>query len=199
MLEEIRCVAAFRDSLLGYAEVVLLEGSAADARVVDSRRIVLSDPALPQSRQPYHDEAGALRADGPELSRLIESIEQFGRRSVIDVIDSYERAGYRLDTVAILVGTLGDPDTFPNDRMRAHVLEERLFRRVIEGASAQRLVPSCIVYPGHFPFLAHRVRDRGASDDLLRRICGRLHADSTAPALAAWLVLADLRSVTRPC
>ena len=38
----------------GWACAVLVAGSATSPRVVDSRRVDLSDPAIPESRQPYH-------------------------------------------------------------------------------------------------------------------------------------------------
>ena len=39
----------------GWTSVVLLGGLADAPRVLDTRRIDLSDPAVPESRQPYHD------------------------------------------------------------------------------------------------------------------------------------------------
>src|SRR5262245_57686003 len=55
----------------GWACVVLVAGSAARPRVIDSRRIELSDPAIPESRQPYHAGFGTARSAGADRARLV--------------------------------------------------------------------------------------------------------------------------------
>ena len=80
----------------GWASTVLVTGSAASIQVIDSRRIELSDPAIPESRQPYHAGFGTARASGAELSRLVSAVERFGRESVTGTIDRREhgRSGH---------------------------------------------------------------------------------------------------------
>lgn len=70
----------------GWASAVLLIGAATAPRVVDSRRVDLSDPGIPESGQPYHAGFGTARDTGPELSRLIATVKRFGRQSVNDAI-----------------------------------------------------------------------------------------------------------------
>jgi hypothetical protein len=198
LAERVRVAAGFEViSALGGAEVVLLKGSAAAPQVVDSRWVELSDPAVPESRQPYHDETGALRKDGPELTRLIASVEQFGRRAVIEVINRWEREGCRLDSVAIVVGTLVDPDTFDNERMRSHALEQRLLRRISEDAGAQQLLPCVVFHASHSSFLRERVDRRAYLECVPSPVFGRLCPNGMSAALAAWLVLADSPPATR--
>jgi len=55
----------------GWACAVLVIGPATSPRVVDSRRVDLSDPAIPESRQPYHAGFGTARDAGGERSRLL--------------------------------------------------------------------------------------------------------------------------------
>ena len=61
---------------------VLLGGSAAAPRVVDSRRVEISDPDVPDSMQPYHAGFGTARDAGDELKRLVSSVKSYGRKSV---------------------------------------------------------------------------------------------------------------------
>ena len=51
----------------GWAAVVLLEGSAAAPRVAACRRVAISDPAIPDAKQPYHAGFGTARDAGDEL------------------------------------------------------------------------------------------------------------------------------------
>jgi len=62
----------------GWASAVLLAGSAELPQIVDSRRIELSDPAIPESRQPYHAGFGTAREAGPELSVVLCMMLQLG-------------------------------------------------------------------------------------------------------------------------
>src|SRR5438874_7040052 len=113
----------------GWACAVLLTGSADAPEVVDCRRIELSDPDVPESRQPYHDGFGTARAEGRELTRLVTSVERFGRKSVTGLIRGYTD-GHRLRGVGVVVGSLIDPEKLGNSHVRIHALEGQLFRRV---------------------------------------------------------------------
>src|SRR5262245_3917928 len=55
----------------GWAATVLLVGSPASPSLAHSRRIDLSDPAIPDSRQPYHAGFGTARSTGADLTRLV--------------------------------------------------------------------------------------------------------------------------------
>jgi hypothetical protein len=119
----------------GWASAVLVIGSASSPQVADSRRVELSDPAVPESRQPSHDGFGTARSVGPELSRLIGSLRTFGRRSASGVIHDCQASGRELRGVGIVIGSLIDPRTIGNEYIRIHALEGRLFREVVAGAT----------------------------------------------------------------
>src|SRR5207247_2796862 len=93
----------------GWASAVLLLGPYACLRVLEARRLGLSEPAFPESRQPYHAGFGTPRTMGPELSRLVASVQHFGRTSVADLIQHYRAAGHDLGGAGIVVGSLIDP------------------------------------------------------------------------------------------
>ena len=121
----------------GWASAILLAGPVASPRVLDSQRIDLSDPAIPESRQPYHAGFATARTSGPELSRLIASVERFGRQSVKDLVQKYQSAEHELRGAGVVVGSLIDPARIGNEHIRIHALEGRLFRGVVEDAVAR--------------------------------------------------------------
>jgi len=182
----------------GWASTVLVTGSAASIQVIDSRRIELSDPAIPESRQPYHAGFGTARASGAELSRLIAAVERFGRESVTGTIDRYRRDGHQLRGLGIVVGSTVDPDTIGNAHIRIHALEGRLFRQIVETAAAERQVRCWIWREKELYAIAAGSLHRQESN--LRKVltacgdssAGSWRAEHKAAALAAWLVLAGV-------
>src|SRR5918994_2458489 len=115
----------------GWATAVLLTGPAESPRAVHNRRIELSDPAIPESRQPYHAAFGTARTTGPVLSRLVDSVQTFGRKSVTGLLREYTGSGHSLAGVGIVVGSVIDPDSIANEHIRAHAREGQLFRRLV--------------------------------------------------------------------
>ena len=118
----------------GWASAVLLTGPATAPSVADVRRVELSDPAVPDSFQPYHAGFGTARAAGPGLRTLVASAKRFGRQSVTRLIRSYESSGHTLRGAGVVVGSLIDPATIGNDHIRIHALEGELFRGVVTNA-----------------------------------------------------------------
>ena len=80
----------------GWASAILLAGPVTSPRVLDSQRVDLSDPANPESRQPYHAGFATARTSGPVLSGLIAAVERFGRQSVTDLVQQYQSAEHEL-------------------------------------------------------------------------------------------------------
>jgi hypothetical protein len=187
----------------GWASAVLLIDSATLPRVVDSRRVDLSDPTIPESRQPYHAGFGTARATGPELSRLIAAVKRFGRRSVTDAIRDYQAVGHSVRGAGVVVGSLIDPKRIANDHIRIHALEGHLFRGVVQDAAARSRLPCFIWRERDLHALAAGIlkQPESALRDTLaalgREVAGPWRAEQKAAALAAWLVLAERSSVTR--
>ena len=180
----------------GWACAVLVGGSADAPEVADCRRIELSDPDIPESRQPYHDGFGTARADGSELTRLVTSVERFGRTSVTGLIGTYQNDGHRLRGVGIVVGSVIDPASLGNSHVRIHALEGQLFRRVIEdGAARSRLTYSIWRERDLYGVAAgslHRPEPTilAMLTALGKAVDGSWRAEQKAATLAAWLVLA---------
>jgi hypothetical protein len=180
----------------GWASAVLLVGPATAPRVEDSRRIELSDPAEPDARQPYHAGFGTARGKGAELSRLVASVERFGRESVCRVIDEYQAAGHDLSGAGIIVGSLIDPERIGNDHIRIHALEGQLFRHVVEDGASRRDVP-CSIWRERdlFDVAAKQLeypqdKLRATLSAFRSEVAGSWRAEHKSAALAAWLVLA---------
>jgi len=183
----------------GWAAVVLLTGSPASPHVVDSSRIELCDPEIPESGQPYHAGFGTARKSGPELSRLLRSVRRFGRESMTSVIGRYSTEGHQLAGVGVVVGSLIDPARIANDHIRIHALEGQLFRSVVEDAAARNNLRCSTwrardlygVAAGVVNQSEPRLRDTLAA--LGRGVAGPWRAEQKMAALAAWLVLAAMR------
>ena len=180
----------------GWACAVLVTGSAVAPRVVDSRRIDLSDPLIAESRQPYHAGFGTARKGGADLSRLVRSVKRFGRQSAADVIKDYRSTGHDLRGVGVVVGSLIDPERIANDHIRIHALEGRLFRSVIEDAAARGKL-ACFLFRERDLYAVATAALHQSEHDLRvvvaalgRAVSGSWRAEQKVAALAAWLVLA---------
>jgi hypothetical protein len=187
----------------GWASAVLLVGPATSPRLVDGRKVDLSDPAIPESRQPYHAGFGTARDAGPERSRLIAGVKRFGRASVTRVIRHYGTFGYPMQGAGVVVGSLIDPERIANDHIRIHALEGQLFRGVVQDAAA-RCSLSCSTWRDrdlqalaaeHLKQPERTLRETLAA--LGRDAGGPWRAEQKAAALAAWLVLWADRSSAR--
>jgi len=128
----------------GWAAAVLVGGSADASVVVDSRRIEISDPAIPEAKQPYHAGFATARGAGDELRSLVASVKSYGRKSIGSWLRDASRHG-KIRRAAIVVGSLIDPATIANDHIRIHAMEGQLFRGVVIDA-LQRAGLRCTVY-----------------------------------------------------
>ncbi len=181
----------------GYATAVLLAGPVAAPKVIDLRRIDLSDPAIPESRQPYHAGFGRAQANAAAVARLTRIVTRCAQESFGTLLRSYGPHGRHIRSVGIVVGSTIDPETIANQHIRAHAAEGRLFRTVVERAAQRRGLRPTIVRERDVYAVASRSLRR--SQDQLRRavaelgraIQGPWRADEKTAAAAAWLVLAS--------
>lgn len=180
----------------GWVSAVLLTRAGGSLRVADSRIVLLSDPTVPEARQPYHAGFGSARAAGAVLSRLLASVRRFGRTSISDLLRQYADAGYRIRGAGIVVGSMVDPRTIGNDHIRIHALEGQLFRTVVVTSLARRRIACSIWRDRDLPGLAgERLRkpERAVRAALVTLkpdgAGGPWRAEQKAAALAAWIVL----------
>jgi len=178
----------------GWACAVLIGGGPAGPRLLDSRRIEISDPNIPDAKQPYHAGFGTARDDGDELKRLVSSVKSYGRKSVAAVIREYQKRT-SLAAAGVIVGSLIDPTTIGNDHIRIHAMEGRLFREVVIDA-AERGGVRCSVWRERDLYAA-AARQLKIDEIVLKKRLAALgekvedgwRAEQKAAALAAWMVL----------
>jgi hypothetical protein len=178
----------------GWARAVLIGGTAASPRLIDSRRVEISDPGIPDAKQPYHAGFGTARDAGAELKRLVSSVRSYGRKSVSALIRDYQK---RTSVVAagVVVGSLIDPKTIGNDHIRIHAMEGQLFREVLID-SAERNGVTAAVWRERDLYAAAAKQLKTAETVLKKTLAalgehadGGWRAEQKAAALAAWMVL----------
>lgn len=179
----------------GWAAAVLLVGPAGAPRVADSRRVEISDPAIPDSIQPYHAGFGTARDAGDELKRLVSSVKSYGRRSIGALIKQHQQDCGKLAGAGVVVGSLIDPKTIGNDHIRIHAMEGKLFREVVID-TAERSGLKCVVYRERdlHPAAAEALRTnepalRKKLTEIGKEVEGGWRAEQKAAALSAWMLL----------
>jgi hypothetical protein len=179
----------------GWAMAALLAGPSEAPRLLDRRKVDLSDPGDPALRQPYHAARGVGLAEGDILARRLHAIEDFSQQSLSRVVGEYESAGNALCGAGLVIGSDVDPARIGNQHIRAHALEGRLFRRVVEAEMARRRL-SCsawverVLYSTAMQqFGRSEVQIKTMVTELGRDAIGGWRSDDKAAAVAAWLVL----------
>jgi hypothetical protein len=181
----------------GWAAAVLLAGEPASPAVVDSRRIELSDPDVPESRQPYHEAFGTARAEGVELRQLLAAVKRFGAKSVSDLLRDYQTAGHEVHAIGIIAGSLIDPERLGNAHIRIHALEGQLFRRIIEDTVAKSAI-RCDIWQARDVYATattilnqpeETIRERVTSLGTL--VEGPWRTEQKLAALAAWCAITN--------
>lgn len=178
----------------GWAAVVLLEGSAAAPRVAACRRVEISDPAIPDAKQPYHAGFGTARDAGDELKRLVASVKSYGRISIGRALKDFQDA-HPLRGAGVVVGSLIDPKTIGNDHIRIHAMEGQLFREVvIEAAEKQGLKCAVCRERDLYADAAKTLKKTDAAirqtlAEIGRGVDGGWRAEQKAAALSAWMLL----------
>lgn len=188
-----RCAVGFTVKS-GWACAVLVAGTAVAPRVVASRRVEISDPDLPDSKQPYHAGFGTARDAGDGLKRLVSSVKSFGRKSVGRVIRDYQQRG-ELRGAGVVVGSLIDPKTIGNDHIRIHAMEGQLFRSVvIDAAETAGLKCDVVRERDLYATAAKALKKPEAAirktlAQIGRGVDGGWRAEQKAAALSAWMVI----------
>jgi len=182
----------------GWATAVLLAGPIQAPRVLDRRIVELSDPNVPASRQPFHSTLASHQAAGEkEVKRLRKIVERCAQRSVTKLIGDYRNRGHNLCGAALVVGSDIDPATIKNEHIRAHALEGRLFRNVLEAALQSNGLSSLVIVERRAYAEATAVLQRPEDElkrlvtDWGRALDGPWRLDEKMATLAAWLALAS--------
>ena len=187
----------------GWAAAVVVERAGGSIRVLESRRVDLCDPAVADSKQPYHDGFATMRKAGPRLTKLLEAVHRAGEASVSSFLNDVRHRFDGVNGVGVVVGSLIDPATIGNEHIRIHAMEGQLFREVVTGAAKKRGF-SCTVFRER-DLMADATGTLKQSDAALRRALSECDRATEGPwrveqkraALAAWLVIARGAKATR--
>ena len=179
----------------GWAAVVLLTGAIDSPRPRDNRMVDLSDPKVPETRQPYHATFGQLETDAKKTNRRTDIVHAITKQSIADLLSHYRQKGYRIECAILVVGSQVDPATIANPHIRAHALEGRLFRVALEQALNEHGIRTEILLERNAYDKATTQLEKSSAD--LRRTIQNFGRDTNGPwraeqklaALAAWVAL----------
>ncbi|HXM93185.1 MAG TPA: hypothetical protein VOA64_02850 [Candidatus Dormibacteraeota bacterium] len=180
----------------GWAMAVLLTGNSSSPRLLRCLPILLSDPQVPGSKQPYHAALELPEKEGRnEVQRLRNVVGRAAERSVAELLKQANEADCRVRVAALVVGSLVDPGSLHNEHIRAHALEGQLFRTVLEDALRGHKIGCAVVleknaYAETAALLRTSTgRAKRIAADLGDGHKGSWRAEEKLAALAAWLAL----------
>jgi hypothetical protein len=179
----------------GWAAVVLVTGPVGSPVLRDNRMIDLSDPRIPETRQPHHATFGQLETDAKKTKRRSGIVHRVTKQSVTKLLAEHRRKGYAIARASLVVGSQLDPATIANPHIRAHALEGQLFRLALEQALNSHGIRTFILlernaYDKATTQLKTSIMGvRRTIQDLGRFTDGPWRAEQKFAALAAWFSL----------
>jgi hypothetical protein len=175
---------------------VLLAGPQSAPQLVRCQAVLLSDPKIPESKQPHHAALELPEKEGKAVAKKLERVvARAAKISVKELLKQASAEGHDVRGAGLVVGSLVDPATLHNEHIRAHGLEGRLFRTVLEDALREREIPCKVLSEKNayrtaspalqkLPAEAKRmVASLGESHD------GTWRVEEKLAALAAWVAL----------
>ena len=188
-------------SHLGWAAAVAVAGTRSRVEVVDRRKVILEDPDVPESHEPWH-KASEAKAD-PARSREIvrrgtRAIEACARREVAALLRDLEKLGHRVVGAGVLEAG-SDRELRFESVLAAHAMqhaaEGRLMRESLARAAARKDLRVLRVPKKELTFLG--TERTGMKPPALAEAVAALgegigppwRADQKDAALIAWLAL----------
>ena len=130
----------------GWAMAALVSGSASSPNLRHCQSVLLSDPKVPQSKQPYHAALELPEKQAAAITtRLRKVVSSVAEASVANLVRQAADAGCTIRGAALVVGSLAEPASLHNEHIRAHALEGQLFRTVLEDAFRSRGIPCAVL------------------------------------------------------
>src|SRR5687768_12698273 len=148
-------------------------------------------PRIPSRASPTMPASGRSTRTTPRCS---------GAGVMKRLLDEYTAAGQTPRDGAVVAGSAIDPVKIANLHMRAHALEGRLYREVIEeGLAAAGIECALLLERDLFARAAERLELREdalkkASTELGRGVAGGWRAENKAAAVAAWVAMQPARA-----
>jgi len=184
----------------GWAALVAVAGTSDSPTVIDRRRIVIADPAIPGSKQPYHAAEGWPLAKAEEyLGRCTQRTNSLARQAVNATLLSVEEQGHRAISCGLLTAS-GRPVTSLQEALSSHAMlhtaEGEFFRNAVAEACSGFGIPVTRIKEKEL-FACAAKNPRATVAQLQKRVLelGQplgppWSQDEKFAALAAWVVLA---------
>jgi hypothetical protein len=126
----------------GWAALVAVAGTIDAPRVLERRRIVIADPDLPGSRQPYHAAAELPFPEGEAfIGRAIESSRALALETLSATIQALRSRGHDVAACGVLLGSgkaLPPLEKVLASHALIHTAEGQMFRDVLIWATTER-------------------------------------------------------------
>jgi hypothetical protein len=183
----------------GWAAVVLLTNRARSPQLLEVGSIELCDPRLPETRQPYHAAMGKLETDSRKLNQRERIVRTTSQQSLTKFLKAYEQKEIRIRRAALVVGSQIDPGEIANPHIRAHALEGRLFRSVVEQTlHDHEICTDVLLERDAYPSVAERLKQsiddvKHAMEELGRSAAAKAGPWRAEQKLAALVALFALR------
>ena len=179
----------------GKAIAVALAEDARSPRHLWRREIVLYDPEMPATGQPYHE---VMELPWPralvEVRPLVARIEAVARAAVKALLRELAREGFDVRVIGVVGSADRHLEKIGNFHIRAHAAEGILFRRVLEMAAEKNAVESVAFAEKLLPSASAAALGGTAKVASTLKALGReagppWRADERAAATAAWFAL----------
>jgi hypothetical protein len=182
----------------GWAMAALVSGSASSPSLLRCQAVLLSDPAEPRSKQPYHaaldlpDKKAALL-----VRKLCKVVGDAAKRSVAELLRHATAANHVVRAAGLIVGSVVDPASLHNEHIRAHALEGQLFRAVLEEAFYAQGIACEVLVEKNAYATASTVLRKGPAEakrmvaSLGNSREGSWRAEEKLAALGGWFALAS--------
>jgi hypothetical protein len=180
----------------GWASAVLIGAESTSPVFLHRGRLLLADPGIPKSSQPYHRGFGRLQKDDTILEKLTGIVYQAAARSLSGFVDECLVKGHQPTTIALVVGSTIDPERIGNEHIRAHASEARLFRVALERAASNVNLPHVTTRERDLRAAIATRSGAGLAGRVaaLGRVAGRpWGSDEKLAALAAWEAIGERR------
>ena len=147
----------------GRAIAVVLRGPVEAPQVIKRTELMLTDPLVPATFQPYHEVMELPWAEAErKVAPFIRAIEKVAAKSLAQLVGVLQSEGLRIAGVGIAGSADRDLGKIGNYHIRAHAAEGLLFRRALEFAAQANKLP-------HRIFVEKGLQTQAASERLSRR------------------------------
>ena len=182
------------------AIAVVLAGPADLPRVLKRTELILADPRVPATSQPYHEVMELPWEQATEAVKgTAASIEALASKALAALVQEAQSTGLKVCCVGIVGAGERKLEKIGSTHIRAHAAEGVLFRRVLEvAAEANGLPMRTFVEQGLAELAASELKHSTAVlarlvTDLGGSVGRPWRADEKAATMGAWLTLASYR------